>query len=271
TSNLIRIGSYIGLGGGLIGAGSLFGLDRLAGGVSATRRSGLGLGIGYGDQRAFSTNFGRLVDPESFLSGVAGAKLDVTRRVGLLGAGLSEGEIGGDTGATAVALLKRLKSIADTTNPALYAQVIQSRRLDQFTSPEDLQRLRNTGPAEFNRLVSSYGKDRSSFALGGNIAERWQDFSTQLSRAGENIEAVFVRGLTPLVPGITKLSDSVAKAVETLLSSDKLKGWLEQFGVGIEKFAKYLGSDDFETKVKSVVDNVAKLGSAIGWLLGKLP
>ena len=275
TLSLLKWGSITGVISGLVGAGGLFGIDRLAMGVAGNRRSALGRGTGYGEQQAFSANFGRLVDPEAFLSGVAGAKFDVTKRVGLMGAGLSEKEIGGDTADTAVALLRNLKRIADTTSPALYAQVLQARRLDQFASSEDLNRLRNTSPAEIARLEQQYGRDRSKLDVGSDTAERWQDFVTQMSNAGKSIETTFVKGLAPLAPGLTKLSDSVSKVIESFLGSPALGRWIGEVDKGLEKFAGYIGTDEFSQKVSDFVDDVGKLASAIGtavsWIVGKLP
>ena len=87
TTSLLKWASITGIVSGLIGAGGLFGIDRLALGVAQNRRSALGLGLGYGEQQAFSANFSRLVDPEAFLSGVAGAKFDITKLMELHGEG----------------------------------------------------------------------------------------------------------------------------------------------------------------------------------------
>lgn len=271
TVDLLRWGAITGVISGLLGAGGLFGIDRLALGVAGTRRSSFGLGTGYGEQRAFGANFGRLVDPDQFLSSVAGAKTDVTKRVGLIGAGLSEKEIAGDTATTAVALLRRLKSIADSTDPKLYGQVIQARRLDQFVGPEDLQRLRATSGKEYDQLVAGFGRDRGKFDLPADVAKKWQDFTTQMGRAGQGIENVLVKGLVGLVPGLTKLSESVERAIGTLLSSDKLRGWIDKLGDGLETFAKYVGTDEFQDNVKGFVTGVGKVASAVAWLVGKLP
>ena len=264
TRSLLKWTAITGIVSGLVGAGGLFGIDRLALGVASSRRSALGLGLGYGEQRAFSADFSRLVDPDSFLAGVAGAKLDVTRRVGLFGAGLSAGEIGGDTAQTGVALLQHLKQIADQTNPALYAQVISARRLDQFVSPEDLQRLRNTSPAEFRSLVARYGQDRSAFNLPPAVAAAWQEFTTQMSRAGQGIENTFVKGLAPLAPGLTKLSESFEKVVRAFLGSPALERWIGTVDKALEKFAGYIGTDDFAQKVGSFVTGIGNLSEAIG-------
>lgn len=264
ANTLTRVGALGGVFTGLLGTGGLFGIDRLAGSVSAGRRSSLGLGIGYGEQRSFGVNFDRLVDPGSFLSSVAGAKFDVTRRVGLLGAGLSQREIGGDTGQTAVALLDRLKQIADRTDPGLFAQVLTSRRLDQFASPEDLNRLRNTSPAEYAKLRGQYGQNSAAFGLPADVQRSWQEFTTQMGRAGQGIENTFVRGLAPLAPGLTKLSESFEKVVRSFLSSPALEKWIKNVDGALEKFAGYIGTDDFQKKVSSFVSGVASLAESIG-------
>jgi hypothetical protein len=263
TRSLLKWTAITGIVSGLVGAGGLFGIDRLALGVSAGRRSSLGLGLGYGEQQAFG-NFARLVDPNSFLSSVAGAKFDITRRVGLIGAGLTPGEIGGDTAQTGVALLQHLKQIADTTNPALFAQTIQARRLDQFVSPEDLERLRNTSPAEFQQLVSQYTQRKGQFDLPPAVQRAWQDLTTQLSNAGRSIETTFVRGLAPLAPGLTRLSAGVEKVVAAFFAGPNLKKWITDVDVALEKFAGYVGTPDFEQKVSSFVTGIGNLAGAIG-------
>lgn len=272
TLNILRWGSLTGIVGGLLGAGGLLGIDRLALAASAGRRSSLGLGLGYGQQQAFNANFARLVDPQSFLSSVAGAKFDITKRVGLLGAGLSQQEISGDTGQTAVALLKHLKQIADTTDPSLYAQTIESRRLP--TTAEDLNRLRATSPQEFNQLVSRYGQDSRGLDLPSDLTRRWQDFTTQLDRAGRGIETTLIRGLVDLSDPLSHLSESVQKAIKALLQSPALGDFIKKFGDGIEKVAGYIGTPEFQDDVKNFAEGLGKAARAIGafvtWVTSKV-
>lgn len=275
TASLLRWGALTGLVSGLLGAGGLFGIDRMALGVAAGRRASLGLGTGGGERRAFGANFGRLVDPDSFLSSVAGAKLDVTKRVGLIGAGLSNQEMEGSAADTAVALIRHLKQIADSTSPALYGQVIGARRLDQFVGPEDLQRLRNTSQTEIGELIAKYSSNRAAFALPPDVARKWQEFTTQMDRAGQGIQNTFVRGLSPLATGLTHLSESFEKVVRAFLSSPTLEKWIGQVDKGLEKFAAYIGTDEFSTKVGNFVTGIGQLASAVGsavtWIVGKLP
>lgn len=265
TASLLKWASVTGLISGLAGAGGLFGIDRLAIGAAQSRRAAFGTGSSIGGQEAFQANFGRLVDPEAFLSSVAGAKFDVSKRVGLYGAGMSEGEIGGDTSQTAVTLLRKLKQIADTTNPALFAQVLQARRLDQFAGPQDLERLRATSPAEFERLSRQYGQRKGQFDLPGDVAERWQDFVTQINNAGKSIEATFVKGLVGLQPGLTKLSEAVEKFFGTLLEKGgPVERWIGKAGEGLETFAKYVADPAFEKDVRSFIEGVGQMADAVG-------
>jgi hypothetical protein len=263
AQSIFRIGAMTGVVGGLLGLGGLFGIDRMAYGAAAGRRSSLGLGLGYGAQQSFGANFGRLVDPESFLQAVAGAKFDVNQRVGLLGAGLTQQQLAGDTAQTAVALLQNLKRIADTTNPAMFGQVIQARRLGQFVSPEDLERLRNTSPQEFAQLLRGYQRNVGVNNVPPDVLKNWQDFTTQLTNAGNSIFNTFVRGLAPLAPGLTQLSGSVEKTIASFMASPALGEWIKKLDAGVEKFAGYIGTPDFQKNVESFVEGLSKLASTV--------
>jgi len=263
TVSLLKWGSITGVISGLIGGGGLFGIDRLALGVSSSRRSALGLGTTIGGEAAFG-NAGRLVDPDQFLSSVAGAKFDVTRRVGLLSAGLTPGQIAGDTTETAVALLRSLKKIADTTDPALFAQILQARRLDQFAQPTDLERLRRTSPEEFERVLGQVRTRRPGFELPPGVAERWQDFTTQMSNAGRAIETVFIKGLVSLAPGLGHLSEGVVKFATILFEKGgPLERWIDEFGGALERFSKYIGTPEFDANVRKLVEGIGHIAEAI--------
>lgn len=270
TGQLLKWASITGVISGLVGAGGLFGIDRLAAGAAGSRRSALGLGLGIGAQSAFEANAGRLVDPRAFLESVAGARFDVTKRVGLLGAGLSQRQIdSGDTGSTSVALLRRLKQIADTTDPALFAQVLQSRRLDQFASPTDLNRLRGTSGEEFEQVIRQMTQRQGQFDLPPDVARRWQDFVTQLDNAGKGINTTLVKGLIGLEPGLAKLSDAIEKLFGALLKDGgPVERWVTQLGSALERFANYVGTEEFMDKVQTFVNGIGKIADKIGSVAG---
>lgn len=248
---------------GLMGAGSLWGLDRLGATVGAGRRAAQGLGVSYGEQRAFRLNYERLVDAPGFLSGVANALSSPGGAVPLAALGFNQHALQGQGAAQAAAqLIPALKRFADNTQPEMLAPLMQAYHLDQLgIGLEDLRRLRATSPQELAGITRSYRTDIGALGLQDKTARAWQDFYIQMERAGDTIETVFVKKLTPLIPGLTDLSHSVVKAIETLLGpSDKINAGLTKFGQSIEWLAGYVGSDEFQGKIKdfgTAVGNVA--------------
>lgn len=266
TASLLKWTALTGVVSGLLGAGGLFGINRLATEVSSGRRSSMGLGLSYGQQKSFGANFGRLVDP-SFLGAVADARGDISKRVGFYGAGMNENQLKGDTASISVELLRNLKKIADQTDPKLYAQVIQSRQLGQFVTVEDMRRLAATPHSEFQQLAGNYRKNVADLELEGDTQKKWQDFNTQLGRAGAQIENTFVKGLLPLVPGLEKLSEGVEKTIRSFLGSDTVKKWMDEAGKGLETLGKYIGTPEFDQNVRSLVTGIGNMASAIGRFL----
>lgn len=274
TAAIFKWSSIGTLTGGLLGYGGLLGLDRLANGVGAGRRSSQGIGATYGEEKAFTNTYSRLVDPNSFLSGVSEAMTDVTKRAALFGAGMrSEDFAGKSTGAVANELLPLLKRLVDQTPDGQLANVLTARRLDQFISLEDARRLKKTSGAEMSEFRGQYGRKVGDLGLQDALAKKWQDFGVQLDAAKLKIEAVFVRGLEPLVKPLGDLSESVANALKFFLEGLDPKS-LKDVGKGIEAFGKYLGSKQFRADLKEFADNVSyaskKIVDALRWL-GMIP
>jgi hypothetical protein len=266
TTSILRWGGIGGLVGGLLGLGGLFGIDALAEGAAGRRRRALGLGTGFGGLQSFGGAFGRFVDSD-FLDRVAGGRFDLSQRVGLLGAGLSAGQIdSGDTATTGTALLRALKRIADTTDPRLFGQVIQARRLP--TTPEELERLRNTRGPEFERQIGQQAEYQRRLQIGDDTLRRWQDFVTALDFAGKMIDKTFVTGLVPLAGPLGKLSTALTDVVASFLDAAAKKHWIEDLGDALEKFARYVATPDFDAGVKKFVDDLGLLASAVGRAVG---
>lgn len=264
TASLMKWTGLTGVFTGILGAGGLYGIDRLAATVAAGRRSAMGLGLGYGEQQAFETNFARIVQPDQFLAGVNEALNDVTKRVALFGAGLTPAQVAGkNTAEVAVELIPQLKRLADQFEGPALEQQIEARHLGQFVTLEDMRRLRAMSPAEIQQLIEAYQRDRATFALGGDVQKKWQDFSTQMTRAGQTIENVFVTGITPLVPGLQRLSAGVADVVKAFLGSPAVKHWIDVLGDGLESFAQYIGTPAFKSDVEEFTAGIGQLAKEV--------
>jgi hypothetical protein len=276
TRNMLRWTALTGITSGLLGAGSIWGLDRLAMAASAGRRSSLGLGLTYGEQRAFGVDYSRVVNPDQFLGGVNAALHDLSLRPALYGAGLTEADLRGkDTGQVASALIPALKKIADATPSNQLAQVLAARHLDQFVSLQDMERIKALSPGELADYQKHYGSDAVRLNLTQRQLVAWQRLQVQLTRAGDTIESTFIRGLTPLAPELEKLSKAFTDVVDALFESPAVKEWIKDFASGMESLAKYIGTPQFKQDVQDFVAGVGNMVKAIGagikWLAARIP
>lgn len=276
TASLIKWSALTTAFTGLVGVGSLFGLDRLGASVSRGRQSALGLGLSYGQQQSFDINASRFVDPSSFLSTIAQARGDVSKRTSLYGVGLTDAQIsGGNTSDTAVAVLRGLKRIADTTDPRLFQQRIQAGNLGDITSVEGLNKLRGTSSAEFNQQIQRIQTDAKSLDVAKKTLEAWQDFTTQMSRAGAQIESIFVSGLGKLTKPLTELSEATVEVVKAFLHTDLIKDGLETLQKWLTNFASTVATPEFEQGIRDFSKDIGVLahqvGAAVEWLANWFP
>jgi hypothetical protein len=225
TSELMKWTKLTTVVSGLLGAGGLFGITRLAENVAGGRRSSLGLGTTYGGQKAFDTAFDRFGDPASILAGVEDARTDITKRTALYGAGLGEKDLTGDTSAVAARVLAKVQQLAKSTPDALLASVYGSRHLgDAGISMETFRTLKRTSYEEMAQQQGRFGKLSGEYGVGNADQRAYQEFVTTLTDAGNQIETVFVKGLAPLIKdgSINELSKSVVDLVKAFSESHLL-------------------------------------------------
>ena len=275
TKSLVQWAAVVTGVSAIFSAGGLYGIDRLAIAAGTGRRNALGLGLNYGENQAFGTDFGRVVDPQQFLGGVNEALHDVTKRWSLIAAGLTQQQMQGDTAQVGVALLDRLKQIADQTPEAMLAQVLQARGLSQFIGLQDFERLKHTSPSELRDYERQFDTDRNRLALSAAQLKQWQDLQVQLHRAGQSIETVLIRGLTDAAGPIGHLSKSFVDLLSSALGSGTFKKWIDEAADGVEWFAGYIGTPEFKNGVVNFIDGVDAFGHRIWdfvkWADGLLP
>lgn len=258
------------IGGGLLG-GSLFGLNRLGGAVGEERRSSMGLGLSIGEQQAFKVNFGRMVNSDSFLSGINSAVSDLSKQGPLYAIGVNPNQ---STEEVALQTLKVLRQKALAT-PVNQLGILESAYglQDLGVSLEDLRRLRATPEAEFQGQMRHFGQDVTSFGLPPDVALKWQDFSTQMSRAGETIFKTFVLGLGPLAAPLEHLSAAFVKFLGTAMAPGGLMDKaINNVAKWLDSFAGTLETPAFLESVRNFVSDVGVMAhairEAIDWIKG---
>ena len=184
---------------------------------------------------------------------------------------MGERDFAGDTGQVGVRALEKLKAFADRTPDNQLGLFASRLGLGQLgITEQELRRLKATSPAEFAQIKAAYAGETGAFGLSAGTQKAWSDFKVQLSAAGAKIENVFVKGLTPLVPQLNRLSDAFADAVKILLGSDGFKFAIDGIATGLKEFATYVGSPQFRSDVKTFVDDfeivAKKIAAGLKWL-----
>ena len=259
TIKMVKWGALAtGVLGGLsaLGVGaSLWGLDRMAAAVTATRRTAMGLGTTYGQFQSANVNYSRLISsPSSLLSGVANAKYDITspEYTALLASGVSPSTLkNGNTGDIATAFLERLPQLFKGVPKGMWGATAKAYGVDQVMPMSDITAFLNASPEERKQMIDKQREDAKRMDVTDEASKKWADFSTQMDRAMKAVEATFMTKLAAIEPGLEKLSGVIVHAIEEFGKSDTLKGWLESLGHGIETLANYIGSKDFQTDVKN--------------------
>ena len=258
-AGVLKWGSII--GGGLLG-GSLFGLDRLGHSTSNERRSSMGLGLSIGQQQAFGTNFSRFVDPGSFLSGINSAVSDLSKQGPLYALGVNPNQ---STEEVALATLRAVRQKALGVPVNQLGILESSFGLGNLgISTEDLRRLRSTSSDEFNSQLAHYGQDVRSFNIDDPTAKKWQNFTTQLSRAGETIQKIFVDGLGPLTTPLEHLSAALVKTVGTMMEKGgPIEHGINDLAKWIENFSAKVATDNFQRGVDNFMQAVGDMASVL--------
>lgn len=256
TVQLLKWAGVTSAFGGLLGAGGLFGIGRLAQGANDVRRQSQGFGLSAGDLRAARINYGRYVDVDTTLGGITSAQYDLSKRWAFSGVGVNpEGK---NSAQLMVEMLPRMVEAFKRAGPA-GQQYAESHGFTEFVDLPTLVRLSKLAPGELQEAAAGYGRDRAELANSDTTLRKWQDFNTQLDRAGEQIKSVLIDGLTPLVGPLTALSKSVAAAVAAFLKTPQMGEWIDTFGAGIKRAGEYLGSDDFRQNITMFMEAVGNL------------
>ena len=226
----------------------------------------MGLGVGYGAQQALNLNYGRFVDTGSLLQNVANARSDFRSPayIGLRSAGLSSQYISKhDAGDVSVAFLHAMERRLSGVRPEALGSTAEALKFTSVLSMDDIRRYHNASPEERAKQDQEYQKDKKNLDVVDEVTRKWQDLQTQLSRAGTQIENIFVTGLAKLADPISKLSSAFSDLAKSFFDSSAIKEGLSNLAEGVESFAKYIGTQDFKDNMKAFADGIGDIAHAI--------
>lgn len=270
TVSLLSWGGIVGLFTGVLGAGGLFGINRLASTASAQRFTSMGLNTSIGALDSTAINYQRAVaNPTATLGAIRDTQADLSQRWKFNAMGINNPDRSPDQ--LLPEMIRAARSIFTQTGGTL--QGANAYGLTSFFSIDDLNRFKNMSDAEIDAMEKRAKRDAQLLQITDEQARQWQDFNVQLDYSSQSIKNTFIRGLGPLTPGLTKLSDALSGAIDTVLQSPELGKWIDGLSGGIQRFGDYLASPDFKNDVENFMVKVEKLGKVIGkvvdWIIGK--
>lgn len=270
TVSLLSWGGIVGLFTGVLGAGGLFGLNRLASTASAQRFTSMGLNTSIGALDSNAINYQRAVaNPTATLGAIRDTQADLSQRWKFQAMGINNADRSPDQ--LLPEMIRAARDIFKQTGGTL--QGANAYGLTSFFSIDDLNRFKNMSDAEIDAMEKRAKRDAQLLQITDEQARQWQDFNIQLDYSSQSIKNTFIRGLGPLTPGLTKLSDALSGAIDTVMRSPELGKWIDGLAGGIQRFGNYLASPEFKNDVEDFMVKVEKLGSVIGkvvdWILGK--
>lgn len=273
TRQLLRLTGISTIFSGLLGAGSLWGFNHLAGDVAGMRQSAAGLGITPGQQTATGLAFGRFLgSPGSALSSVAAALVDPTNPAYRPLAALLGNVQGQNASDVLSRLLQRLPQVfPGGANQANLGALANAYGLTNIMPVEDIRRYLSASPDERRRQERMFREGSSSFDLDPRLTRVYQDFTTQIEAAGNTLFNVFVRGLEPLTQPLADLSKGVVTLVETFMGAAKEKHWIENLSKGLEDVSKAIKDGSLSETIKSFVDGIDQMTIKLQYIASWLP
>ena len=259
TTSLLRWTGLLGIVSGLLGAGGLLGIDRMAHSIADQRVSGRRRGVSIGEQKAWK-NFSRFGIDDSFLDTVAELEADpssaVFSRFGMTG--------GGSTEENAIELMQKMRLEAQSANGAY-------GNLDKMTGMKfganNWRALASGSDDEFNQTLKANKQDIMGLGMSDSTARAFTDFDRQMSRAGDELENVFAKGLVGLLGPLKELSQALIGLVGTIMGSQGLKDGIKQLGKWIDEFAASINDGSFQKSVRDFIDGVDNMAETMHNLL----
>lgn len=261
TTSLLSWGGIVGLFTGVLGVGGLFGLNRLAATTGSQRFTSLGIGTSIGALDSTAINYQKaLGNPTATLGAIRDSQMDLSKRWTFQAMGINNPDQ--DPAKLLPQMIRNARDIFVKNGSTL--QGANAYGLTNFFSLDDLNRFKNMSDEEIDAMERRAQKDAKLLQITDQQARQWQDFNVQLDYSSQSIRNAFVRGLGPLTPQLSKLSDALAGAIDTVLQSPELGKWIDSLAGGIEKFGNYLASPDFAKDVDDFMDGLRRLGQSIG-------
>ena len=262
TGVTIDLFKWVGIGGvlsGLMGAGGLWGLDRLAESATDQRRAALGYGISTAQKSALDIDYGKYVDVDPALEAIASAKAQPGGGGWFARLGINDWQ-NKNAADLLVEITRRGRDLYKQTNGS--QPLLDAYGATHFISMDRLRGLAGVKDAELygpGGIESQYRGDVRDLERGDDTSRAMQDFARQARRAGLEIENAFIILLAPVASELKDLSKEVTKFITDFAASHDMKALIEDVVHGLEQFVTYLASPQFKTDITTFMSDFHQL------------
>lgn len=255
----INIGKWgVGIGLAMAGGG-FFGMDRLGQSATADRSTARGLGVSSGALRAWRTDFAPYGNPDGLLSASSNAYSDPMMRATLQRAGVGSDVIkAGNTSQIAEQALRGLADFYNRNQGPNAQQIWQSRGFNNVIGFNEMRQFAGASEQERNRMFANIRRDTSSLGNSDPTLLAWQNFSTQLTRAGQQIKATFLDGLGSLTGPMSKLSDALQNVIRQFMSSGAFSEVIKIVSQGLNDLAQSFKDGSAQKGIQSFISAISK-------------
>ncbi len=262
TKSLLGWGAVMGLFSGLLGAGGLFGITRMAESVSSGQSSARRSGSSYGGVQAAKNVYGQLLG-----EGGVQSLLETMQREKASG-GVMFKKVGmEDSQWRTKSPAQLIAPFLDALKKKVESLPAESRALSApLFAPEGMQDygvISELMATNLDALKTQMESEQRSLDLAKSTQQAWADFVRDLKAAGVKIENIFAEALVPLKPALSTFSEGLTKAIGVVMKSPMVKGVIAGSGEMLQKGANYLISDQFSADFKSFVEEIRQIGKAI--------
>lgn len=267
TLSLLRWGSLTSLFSGLLGAGGLFGISRMAQNVTSGQSQSQRTGSTYGETKAAEAAYGNVINVQSVLEKINQARLSG----GMLDGNPIFQKLGMKSGDWQNKSSAEILPIFLEASKKMFVDLQKSTggRAGLATGGMGLEAILGLG--EYTQLQKTdleqkkriYVDNKKQLDLSESTQNAWVKFTQQLQIAGDMIEKVFATSLKGLAKPLGDLSKSLAKAIQTVMSSQFIKDGISGAEKGLETFANYLSSKQFKDDMERFIDGLSALGDAV--------
>jgi len=255
--------------GGLLGAGGLFGIDRLAMRAAGQRQSARGLGVSTGEYSAFMVDAARLTsNPEGLLGSFSegfysqSAKLDFAAA---FGSGVTDRMQGKDAASFFASILPDLKAKIDATPQNQLQNMLEYTHLSRRgIDLEMANRIKGMSRGEIADISSRLMRDAAAMGMPDAATRKLQDLETRLKAAGTIVETHLENKLSVLTPNLTSLTKGFEKfALEALKPDSAFDVVMKEAAGDIDWLSGKMEDQVFRTDMRTFAKDALAAGILI--------